>query len=54
MTISLQQHAYSVGEGEGDVHVCAEIVSGQIERNVEVNLTVEEGTAIGMCRYQAL
>ena len=52
VTISLQQYAYTVDEGDGVVHVCAEIVSGQIERDVTVYLTVEEYTAIGMCTHQ--
>ena len=52
VTISLQQYAYTVGEGDGVVHVCAEIVSGQIERDVTVYLNVEEYTAMGKCTHQ--
>ena len=50
VTISLQQHEYTVDEDEGTVHVCAEI-TGETERNVTVYLHVEEYTALGMCMY---
>ena len=50
VTISLQQHEYTVDEDEGTVHVCAEI-TGETERNVTVYLRVEEYTALGMCTY---
>ena len=50
VTISLQQHEYTVDEDEGTVLVCAEI-TGETERNVTVYLHVEEYTALGMCMY---
>ena len=46
MTISLQEGAYTVSEGEGSVSVCAEI-AGVTEREVIVTILTGEGGGTG-------
>jgi len=45
--ITLQQSDHTVGEGDGSVTVCAELTTGNLERNVTVYLTTADGTATG-------
>ena len=46
MEVSFAQDSYTISEGNGSVHVCASL-TGMIEREVLVQLTFEDGTAIG-------
>jgi len=45
--ITLQQSDHTVGEGDGSVTVCAELTTGNLERNITVYLTTVDGTATG-------
>jgi len=45
--ITLQQSDHTVGEADGSVTVCAELTTGNLERNVTVYLTTADGTATG-------
>lgn len=42
---SLSQSMYSVNEQEGGVSICVELLSGDLDRDVELELTFERGTA---------
>ena len=43
--IGLQQTLYTVNESDGILTVCAQINSGELEREVAVNLTSMDDTA---------
>ena len=43
--IGLQQTVYGVNESDGTLTVCAEINSGELDREVAVNLASMEDTA---------
>lgn len=45
LSIGLVQDTYTVAENEQQVQLCASIVSGQLERNVEVSVTFTPNTA---------
>ena len=45
--INLQQSDHTVGEADGSVTVCAELTTGNLERNITVYLTTADGTAAG-------
>ena len=38
---------HTVGEADGSVTVCAELTTGNLERNITVYLTTVDGTATG-------
>ena len=38
---------YSVNEGDSTVEVCAQLMTGSLDRQVIVNLTTQFGTAFG-------
>ena len=39
---------YSSDEGQGSVEVCARVINGGLQRNVEVTLATQNGSAVGM------
>ena len=45
--IGLEETSYTTPEG-GTVEVCASLLQGQLERNVEVILSTQDGEAIGL------
>ena len=47
VTVGLLQSALSVTEDEGEVSVCASILTGQIERDIVLQLTFTPDTASG-------
>lgn len=47
IVIGLRETVISVNEGEGEVEVCAVVISGELERSVPFSLTSADGTAIG-------
>ncbi len=47
VTIGLERTAYSVSEDDGQVKVCAVLLSGILERTVSVTLTSVNGSASG-------
>ena len=46
VTVKFSESVYSVGEGGGQVEVCA-ILRGQIERDISVTVSTMSGTASG-------
>ena len=46
VTVGFQVESYTVIEDEGTLEVCVD-VSGERERDISVNLTTNEGTALG-------
>ena len=46
--IEFARSVYSVREDEGTLQVCAELRSGTLQRNIEVELTTQDSTALGM------
>ncbi len=47
VTIGLERTTYSVNEEDGQVEVCAVLLSGSLERTVNVTLTSVNGSASG-------
>ena len=47
--VSLEVASASVSESNGSVEVCVAVVSGQLSRDVELNLFTQSGTAT--CKY---
>ena len=45
VVIGLESPPYSVGEGDGDVEVCARIIEGSVDRDVFVTLETSPATA---------
>ena len=45
--IGLEETSYTTPES-GTVEVCASLLQGQLERNVEVILSTQDGEAIGL------
>ncbi len=48
MTIGLEMTLYSAQEEDGPITVCAEVISGALERVALVNLTTADSSAQGM------
>ena len=46
--IGPENSTYTVGEGDGSIEICVVILSVSLERAVLINLTSEDGSAIGM------
>lgn len=46
--IEFVRSAYSVREDDGTLQVCAQLGSGTLQRNIEVELTTQDSTALGM------
>lgn len=46
LTVTWQQSEYMVSESSVPLMVCAEIVSGSLERQVSVSVAAEDGTAV--------
>lgn len=46
--IEFARSVYSVREDEGTLQVCAELSGGTLQRNIEVELTTQDSTALGM------
>ena len=43
--IGLQQTTYTISEDDGTVTICAHVATGELEREVVVNLTTIDNTA---------
>ena len=49
--MSLEREAYSVYESDGQVEVCAKLVSGVLDQEIVVTLIISPDTAVGECVY---
>ena len=49
MEVSLEVASASVSESNGSIEVCVAVVSGQLSRDLELNLFTQSGTAT--CKY---
>ena len=47
VTIGLERTSYPVDEGDGDVEVCAILISGTLERALNITLSTLDGSATG-------
>ena len=45
--IEFATNIYSVQEAGGSIEVCAELSGGTLQRNILVNLTTQDSTALG-------
>ena len=47
VTIGFENETYSSDEGQGSVEVCARVIDGGLQRDVEVALVTQDGSAVG-------
>ena len=47
VTIGFENETYSSDEGQRSVEVCARVINGRLQRNVEVMLVTQDGSAVG-------
>ena len=47
VTIGFENETYSSDEGQRSVEVCARVINGGLQRNVEVTLVTQDGSAMG-------
>ena len=47
ITIGFENETYSSDEGQGSVEVCARVIDGGLQRDVEVTLITQDGSAVG-------
>ena len=48
VTIGFENETYPSDEGQGSVEVCARVIDGGLQRDVEVTLVTQDGSAVGM------
>ena len=48
VTIGFENETYQSDEGQGSVEVCARVIDGGLQRDVEVTLVTQNGSAVGM------
>ena len=55
VTIGLDQEPIIVDEGDGTAEICANVIEGDLQREVVVTVTIEDGEASGEwsthCKY---
>ncbi len=54
VTIGLQRIIYSVSEDDDVIEVCAVLVSGTLERSVNVTVSSVDGSALGRMELPAM
>ena len=47
VTIGFHQDVYAVHEDDSTVSVCAVVLEGELERDVEMNVTIQSNNAVG-------
>ena len=47
VTIGFENETYSSDEGQSSVEVCTTVINGGLQRNVEVTLVTQDGSAVG-------
>lgn len=47
ITIGLGHQDISVDEGDGVIQVCASVISGELERDLIINFSTRDDTAVG-------
>ena len=47
VTIGFENETYSSDEGQGSVEVCVRVIDGGLQRDVEVSLVTQDGSAVG-------
>ena len=48
VTIGFENETYLSKEGQRSVEVCTRVINGGLQRNVEVTLVTQDGSAVGM------
>ena len=48
VTIGFENETYPSDEGQGSVEVCVRMIDGGLQRDVEVTLGTQDGSAVGM------
>ena len=48
VTIGFENETYPSDEGQGSVEVCVRVIDGGLQRDVEVTLVTQDGSAVGM------
>lgn len=48
ITIGFENETYQSDEGQGSVEVCVRVLDGGLQRDVEVTLVTQDGSAVGM------
>ena len=54
ITVGFEELIYQVDENGGSIEVCAEIIVGEIDTDVVVNIQTSDGTAVAGSDYTAL
>ena len=47
VTIGFENETYPSDEGQGSVEVCVRVIDGGLQRDVEVSLVTQDGSAVG-------